>query len=65
MRPDRLSARLIGAFSAGTCIDDLPAEEMVMSPDEVYQVQAVLARKLGPVIGWKVTAKGHPRFAHR
>src|SRR5271165_6579296 len=54
----RLASILIEAHAAGESITALSVDAEIASRDEAYRAQAAVARRLGPVIGWKVGRKG-------
>ncbi|WP_158815737.1 2-keto-4-pentenoate hydratase [Methylocapsa sp. S129] len=53
----RLASILIDAHTQGRRIDAVPAGALVASEAEAYRTQAIVARRLGPIIGWKTGRK--------
>ncbi|ACK52298.1 fumarylacetoacetate (FAA) hydrolase [Methylocella silvestris BL2] len=67
-----LAALLIDAQETGASIGELPVNARISSREEAYRVQSALARRLGPIVGWKVGRKAAdapasraPLFANR
>lgn len=54
--PQCAADALLAARKSGAALDALPPQGHPARPAEAYAIQALVARNLGPVVGWKVGA---------